>query len=223
MNRGKNICNELKAVRRSIAEENNIPLEIPDCPHQGPCPGTCPRCEMELRQLEAALADRLRLGKVATVAGLALGLAVGTAQAQAPVVKDTVRPALHTGTFNNAVTVRGTILDEKTKEPLPFVHVCFKQEGTLMIAGVTDFDGKFRVDIPVGQYDVDIACIGYSRKIVKVNITSANRDIGEIMLTMSATVLGLMPVIEVNPPLIEVDPYGSNQHMEIEGVKVNVR
>ena len=75
MNRGKDICKELKAVRKRIAEENDIPLEIKECTYEGPCRGTCPRCEAEVRYLENALANRLRVGKVATVAGLALGLA----------------------------------------------------------------------------------------------------------------------------------------------------
>ena len=70
-----------KEVRKSIAEENDIPLEIEECTFKGECRGTCPRCEAEVRYLENALADRLRLGKVATVAGLALGLAATTAQA----------------------------------------------------------------------------------------------------------------------------------------------
>ncbi|MBO7101439.1 MAG: energy transducer TonB [Bacteroidales bacterium] len=72
---GKNICKELKEVRRRIAEENHIPLEIKECTYEGPCKGTCPRCEAEVRYLENALAGKLRMGKVATVAGLALGLA----------------------------------------------------------------------------------------------------------------------------------------------------
>ncbi len=75
MTHGKNICNQLKEVRKRIAEENDIPFEIEECTYKGECRGTCPRCEAEVRYLENALADRLRLGKVATVAGLALGLA----------------------------------------------------------------------------------------------------------------------------------------------------
>ncbi|MBR6843590.1 MAG: hypothetical protein IKM79_00675 [Bacteroidales bacterium] len=75
MNRGKEICNELKAVRRSIAEENGIPLEIKECSYKGECRGTCPRCEAEVQYLERELEKRLRLGKVATVAGITLGLA----------------------------------------------------------------------------------------------------------------------------------------------------
>lgn len=75
MQRGKYKCKQLKAVRKRIAEENGIPLEQRECTYEGPCRGTCPHCESEVRYLERALADRIRLGKVATVAGLSLGLA----------------------------------------------------------------------------------------------------------------------------------------------------
>ena len=75
MKRGKRICNQLKAVRRQIADENGIPLQQPECTHQGECRGTCPRCEAEVRYLEQALTRRLAMGKVATVAGLTLSLA----------------------------------------------------------------------------------------------------------------------------------------------------
>lgn len=75
MTRGRNICNQLKAVRKHIAEENGIPLEIKECSYKGECRGTCPRCDAEVRYLENALANKLRIGKVATVAGLSLGLA----------------------------------------------------------------------------------------------------------------------------------------------------
>ena len=87
MNRGKDICEALKAVRRRIAEENDIRLETPECTHRGSCRGSCPRCESEVRQLEDALANRLRLGKVATVAGLTLGLSLcANAQSEVPVI-----------------------------------------------------------------------------------------------------------------------------------------
>ncbi len=90
-NRGKNICNELKKVRRRISEENEIPLEIKECTYQGPCRGTCPRCEAEVRYLERELEKRIRLGRVATVAGVALGLAsCGGGKQDAPVESDDV-------------------------------------------------------------------------------------------------------------------------------------
>ncbi len=99
MHRGKVICKELKEVRRRIADENDIPLEIKECTYEGPCRGTCPRCEWEVRYLENALADKLRLGKVATVAGLSLGLAAcggQTVQGEAPNDDTLVPPATDT-------------------------------------------------------------------------------------------------------------------------------
>ncbi|MCR5589484.1 MAG: energy transducer TonB [Bacteroidales bacterium] len=99
MHRGKVICKELKEVRRRIADENDIPLEIKECTYEGPCRGTCPRCEAEVRYLENALADKLRLGKVATVAGLSLGLAAcggQTVQGEAPNDDTLVPPATDT-------------------------------------------------------------------------------------------------------------------------------
>lgn len=347
MNRGKEICNELKAVRRSIAEENGITMETPECLHQGPCPGTCPRCEQELRQLESALADRLRMGKVATVAGVALALASpAVAQTQDSVqpvppqhvrqtsecrlsgtvvdditgeplpfaglyfrrsgsrsdtaqVKTTdfdghfaimlpaghyivetrtvgylreehevevagatlqldtirlIRSATRLDEFSivenrlsgiiesdldtlpaqpeplvalkpaKPVKVRGTILDEKTKEPLPFIYVVFKQEGTQVLVAVTDFDGMFKLELPEGEYDVDLMSVGYYRKSIKVTITKASRNLGEILLTPSATLSEGVVVIEPYvQPLIEIGPNGTSQTLEIEGVKVNVR
>ena len=80
MSRGKNICNQLKEVRKRIAEENGIPLEVKECTYKGECRGTCPRCEAEVRYLENALANKLKFGKVATIAGLSLGLAAGCGQ-----------------------------------------------------------------------------------------------------------------------------------------------
>lgn len=75
MQRGKYKCKQLKAVRKRIADENGIPLEQKECTYDGPCRGTCPHCEAEMRYLERALTDRIRLGRMVTVAGLSLGLA----------------------------------------------------------------------------------------------------------------------------------------------------
>ncbi len=85
---GKSICKQLKAVRQRIAEENDIPLEQRECTYEGPCRGTCPRCEAEVQYLERALASRLKLGKAATVAGLSLSLAACGNGGSAP--QDTV-------------------------------------------------------------------------------------------------------------------------------------
>ena len=165
MTHGKNICNQLKEVRKRIAEENDIPLETEECTYKGECRGTCPRCEAEVRYLENALADRLRLGKVATVAGLALGLAATTVQAQNDV------PEIHIGEPTDSThqvvskgVLKGTVIDSKTKEPLPFVNVILKKDGKMIHVSTTDFDGVYTIKpIPSGKYTIEVSTLGYHR------------------------------------------------------------
>ena len=74
--KGKQICSYLKSVRREVAAANGIELEIPDCTFDGECPGTCPRCEAEVRQLEQALSHRQSLSQKVAIVGVAMGLAL---------------------------------------------------------------------------------------------------------------------------------------------------
>jgi hypothetical protein len=73
---GKEKCRILKEIRAEIARANDIEWVVSECKHQGNCKGTCPKCEAEVRQLEAALARREALGKAVAVAGIAAGIAV---------------------------------------------------------------------------------------------------------------------------------------------------
>lgn len=75
---GKNICSQLKEIRRRVADENNIPLEQHECTYEGDCDGTCPRCEAEVKYLEQELHRRMTLGKVAAVAGVAMTMALAS-------------------------------------------------------------------------------------------------------------------------------------------------
>ncbi|MCR5465499.1 MAG: hypothetical protein K6F11_01475 [Lachnospiraceae bacterium] len=81
--KGKDKCRILKQIRKKIADENDIPYVIEECPHKGECKGTCPRCEAEVRQMEEALSLRRRLGKGVAIAGIAAGV-MATATACTP-------------------------------------------------------------------------------------------------------------------------------------------
>ena len=71
MNNGKEVCKRLKEVRREIAKANHIPLIQEECKHEGDCMGTCPKCEQEVRYLERELDTRSKLGKAASIIGIA--------------------------------------------------------------------------------------------------------------------------------------------------------
>ena len=76
---GKAKCKILKEIRREIAESNDIYYVVSECPHQGDCTGTCPRCEAEVAYLERELKKRQALGKTVLIAGLAVSIAAATA------------------------------------------------------------------------------------------------------------------------------------------------
>lgn len=222
--RGKVLCEALKEVRKRIAEENDIPLETEECTYKGECRGTCPRCEAEVRYLENALADRLRLGKVATVAGLALGLAA-TAQAQAPQtaapeVPPVVKEAVHVA---DSVTIKGTVVDSKTNEPLPFVGVTIADSNGTTIVTYSDFDGNFSASVPRGDYSLTINTLGYAKYVVLEDHYNENRTLPTIKLECTVEMLEGAVMIEDKQPVIEIGPNGASQYLEKDGVKVIVR
>lgn len=74
MEKGKRTCNVLKAVRLQIAKANEIKYEPHECHHEGPCAGTCPACEAEVRYLEQQLQKRRMMGRAVMVTGIAAGM-----------------------------------------------------------------------------------------------------------------------------------------------------
>lgn len=87
MEKGKRTCNVLKAVRMQIAKANEIKFEPHECHHEGPCAGTCPACEAEVKYLEQQLQMRRVLGRAVVLTGIAAGLTSLTACGQNKVPK----------------------------------------------------------------------------------------------------------------------------------------
>lgn len=71
MAKGKDVCEELKRVRKQIADTNEIDYNPHPCTHEGDCMGTCPACEQEVRYLSQQLDRRRSLGKAVSIVGIA--------------------------------------------------------------------------------------------------------------------------------------------------------
>ena len=82
MYKGKSTCQQLKKIRREIAEANHIPWEDSECHYEGDCAGTCPKCDAEVRFLENTLRKSKQLGKVVTLSGAALAFSACGNQTQ---------------------------------------------------------------------------------------------------------------------------------------------
>ncbi len=215
MTAGKDICNELRALRRHIADENQIPLEMEECTYCGECCGTCPRCDAEVRYLEEALSHRITLGKAVTA----------DTTAQKPLAKEIAYTV-------GKVRVTGVVLNSKTKEPEPFINVTVEKDGKLIGGAATDIDGKYVLYIPKGEYKFIINGIGFKRMEFLRTIGESDEGgvllVDKIYLEERAT-MGLLHVVikgdaePKRPKLIDKDPYGPKGHVEYDGVKVIVK
>ncbi len=79
--------------------------------------------------------------------------------------------------FAQTGTLTGTVTDSRTGEELPGVNIFIPD---LERGGVTDRNGEYRIEsIPVGDYEVTISYIGYTRQMLDVSISSGinTRDV----------------------------------------------
>lgn len=244
MTHGKDTCNYLKAIRRNIAQENEIDLEIPECTYKGECLGTCPQCEAEVRFLETELARRSSLGKAATIAGIAVTLASPVA-AQ---VKDcgnshkaNTQAATATPNFNPQDTIRlqgivpqrtivpdttyalrGKIIDEKIGEEIPFANIrILDKEGKTLVGTQSDMDGQFAFKtLPQGAAKIKISMVGYHPAEVVLSSDWENNQ--PIIIKMESQALGGIVVIDSRTPIIDIGAPSISQTIERDGLKVKV-
>ena len=69
---GKRKCKLLKQIRREIAAANNIVYLTAECTHKGPCKGTCPMCDAEIKYLENELNEKAARGEKIVLSGISL-------------------------------------------------------------------------------------------------------------------------------------------------------
>ena len=54
-------------------------------------------------------------------------------------------------------TIKGTVKDSDSKQPIPFTKVILKQNGLVKGGANTDFDGNFQINsVSAGEYDVEV-------------------------------------------------------------------
>ena len=118
-------------------------------------------------------------------------------------------------------TMKGTITDKKTNEPLPFVNVIVKQDGKQVHGGTTDFDGVFTIKpLAVGTYDIEVSSVGYNRyQRTGIQVKASGFTVVDIQLTSSATNLDVIEIEADRVPIIEVGSPESGQRMSAEDIQ----
>jgi len=69
---GRDKCDKLRKIRKKIAEANGIDFEPAECHHTGPCLGTCPVCDEEIKYLDEQLQKKKACGEDIILNGLAI-------------------------------------------------------------------------------------------------------------------------------------------------------
>ena len=170
---GKKICESLKAIRKSIAQANDIAYNPQECHHEGDCSGTCPACESEMRYIERQLRLRSAMGKAAVVAGLTLGLTSlapnrAYAQSESSISVQSLMDLRVTDFApddSSAVVVRGYVIDSRQRVPLMGTLVALQGTNQCIL---TDNNGRFAVRVPIGS-ELELKSVGYYYRSITVN------------------------------------------------------
>nr|WP_322623088.1 TonB-dependent receptor [uncultured Flavobacterium sp.] len=96
-------------------------------------------------------------------------------------------------------SVSGKITDKASAQPLPFVSVVIKDNGTTVASDVATEDGLFSVkNLPVKTYTVEVQFMGYKTQTLTAALTDANSNLnlGTISLTEEATTLQEVEIVK---------------------------
>lgn len=104
-------------------------------------------------------------------------------------------------------SIKGTVKDKESGEPLPFVKILVMQNGQQKGFAATDFDGKFLVSsLPPGEYDVEIRFVGYQPVRQEGVVVSSDRyTILPMEMGSSSEMLDVVEVVHYEVPLINKD------------------
>ena len=95
------------------------------------------------------------------------------------------------------ITVSGTVIDAEDSAPLEYATISFfnKKENKIITGGITDAKGQFRIDVPIGIYDVKVEYLSYKPKTYENKSISKKIDLGTVALTINLEALDAVEVI----------------------------
>ena len=206
MDHGRNICRQLKQLRRDIADQNGIELHQEECTYKGHCDGTCPHCDAELQYIERELARRQGLGKAAIVAGTVLTMALCTdVMAQTPVQAE--KPQTNVSVSQTATgALKGLITTGDKREPLMYCKVELKRNGETVYGTETDFDGNYTIkNIEPGEYDIVLSYPGYRTVEAKLSVRGTGYTVWNEVMERSEEliIMGNITPVEMKPLSID--------------------
>lgn len=95
------------------------------------------------------------------------------------------------------IKIEGTIIEDETNIPLEYATVIVKTptDNAIVTGGITGPDGKFKLDVPAGAYEVSVEYISYKTKVFPVQEYSKNINLGTISLALDVESLSEVMVV----------------------------
>lgn len=97
----------------------------------------------------------------------------------------------------NEVTVSGSVIDNDDKAPLEYATISFisKKENKIVTGGITNEKGLFKIDVPVGLYDVKVEYLSYKTKTYENKTIDKKINLGTVALSLNLEALDAVEVI----------------------------
>ncbi len=85
------------------------------------------------------------------------------------------------------VSIKGTVLEEGSNYPLDYATVSFTDsQGKIVTGGITNTEGKYSIDVPVGVYTVKYEFISYKTHVLKNQNLNKNTTMPTVKLDLDA-------------------------------------
>lgn len=102
-------------------------------------------------------------------------------------------------TAQNQGSITGKVIDNTTKEALPYVSIVVKENGTVIGGGITEDNGTFTVkNIPLKNVAVEIQFMGYKTQNLTAALNDAAKSVnlGTIAIKEEATTLDEVSIVK---------------------------
>ena len=104
-----------------------------------------------------------------------------------------------TMTAQNQGSITGKVIDNKTKEALPYVSIVVKENGTVIGGGITEDNGTFTVkNLPLKNLAVEIQFMGYKTQNLTAALSDAVKTVnmGTLSIKEEATTLDEVNIVK---------------------------
>jgi len=103
--------------------------------------------------------------------------------------------------------LRGNISDVNTGDPIPFANLVVYNNGEVVAATTTDFDGRYSIKpIHPGYYDVIVSFVGYeSTELKGVQVNAGKITFQDFKMQAAALSLDEVQIVDYKVPLINKD------------------